>query len=60
MVVSVESLPAVRLDSMFAVSIEEVMAHETAAETSTEKSVVTQVTADRLWVCTFVDSFVGG
>ena len=57
---SVERLPAVILESMFVVSIAEVMAHETGAERSAEKGVVSQSTADRLWVCTFVDSFVRG
>ena len=53
-------LPAVSLEAKFAVSIDEVISHKTAAETSAEKYVVTKSTADRLWVCTFVDSFVGG
>ena len=59
-VASVEGLPAVNLERMFAVSIDEVMAHETAAEMSTENCVVTQATADRLWVSRFLDSFVRG
>ena len=57
---SVEGLPAVSLEPMFAVSIGEVMAHETAGETSAGKGVVSEATADRLWVCTFLDSLVVG
>ena len=51
LVALVEGLPAVSLEPMFALSIDEVMAHEAATETSTEKDVVLQSTADRLWVC---------
>ena len=50
LLVSGEGLAAVSLEPTFALTIDEVMAHETAAEMSTEKFAVTQVTADCLGV----------
>ena len=60
LVVWAGSFKVVSLEPMSAVAIDEVMVHETFADTSTEKGVVTQATVDRLWVCTFVDSSVCG
>ena len=60
LVASVESLLLVNLETMFAVSMDVLMARDTAAETISEKSFVTQATANILCVCTFVAIFVGG
>ena len=61
LVVSMGRLQVVSRKPMLEVSIDEVMAHKTTAQSSTEKGVVMQSTADRLLlVSTFKDSFVRG
>ena len=43
-----EGLPAVSLEPMFSLSIDEVIAHETAGEASYEEGVLSLATSDRL------------